>query len=234
MSSRARKKRRKRSPLMSRHDALERKMDNMYTILMEKIEAVQPSENRTHPELDSDDDCLDSGDINSEGSDADSEGQSKTLQRAPQEEVWSSVISTCRLSVVDQAHQYSGQNLNSGTDVHISTNASNPYWSVQLGYHSLSVSRSDSRLFSDGAQDGNLLPEKSARNTVNRSSRSNNLKLADSVDVTLHAFYLPDRYYIIADCLSCGNGLPDWHLKRNVVKKIFKKWGTPQVELMRQ
>ncbi|CAH2037202.1 unnamed protein product, partial [Iphiclides podalirius] len=79
-------------------------------------------------------------------------------------------------------------------------------------------------------RDGNLLPEKSARNTVNRSSRSNNLKLADIVDVTLHAFYLPDRYNIIADCLSCGNGLPDWHLKGNVVKMIFKKWGTPQVE----
>ncbi|CAH2076289.1 unnamed protein product, partial [Iphiclides podalirius] len=56
------------------------------------------------------------------------------------------------------------------------------------------------------------------------------LKLADSLDVTLHAFYLPDRYNIIADCLSCGNGLPDWHLKGNVVKKIFKKWGTLQVE----
>ncbi|CAH2037947.1 unnamed protein product, partial [Iphiclides podalirius] len=177
MNSRARKKRRKRSPLMSRHDALERKMDNMYTILMEKIEAVQPSENRTHPELDSDDDCLGSGDIHS----FPRAGFRKPTQAPTQAK----------------------------------------------------VSRSDSRLFSDGAirqQDGNLLPEKSARNTVNRSSRSNNLKLADSVDVTLHAFYLPDRYYIIADCLSCENGLPDWHLKGNVVKKIFKKWGTPQVE----
>ncbi|CAH2048536.1 unnamed protein product, partial [Iphiclides podalirius] len=51
------------------HDALERKMDIMFTILMEKIEAVQPSVNRTLPELDSDDDCLGSGDINLEGSD---------------------------------------------------------------------------------------------------------------------------------------------------------------------
>ncbi|CAH2037949.1 unnamed protein product, partial [Iphiclides podalirius] len=158
MNSRARKKRRKRSPLMSRHDALERKMDNMYTILMEKIEAVQPSENRTHPELDSDDDCLGSGDIHSfpragfrkptqaPTQAKDSEGQSKTLQRAPQEEVWSSLISTCRLPVVDQAYQYSGQNLNSGTDVLISTNASNPYWSVQLGYHSLSGQWSENQL----------------------------------------------------------------------------------------
>lgn len=57
------------------------------------------------------------------------------------------------------------------------------------------------------------------------------LVLAQSLDATIHSFYLPGRYNSIADCLSRGKVLPDWHIKSEITQKIFRKWGVPQVDL---
>nr|XP_049703865.1 uncharacterized protein LOC126056144 [Helicoverpa armigera] len=57
------------------------------------------------------------------------------------------------------------------------------------------------------------------------------LVLAQSLNATIHSFYLPGRYNSIADCLSRGKALPDWHIKSEITQKIFRKWGVPQIDL---
>lgn len=50
-------------------------------------------------------------------------------------------------------------------------------------------------------------------------------------NITVQSFYLPGRYNSVADSLSRRKTLPDWHLREAVTRKIFSKWGTPQVDL---
>ncbi|XP_058810379.1 uncharacterized protein LOC131675418 [Phymastichus coffea] len=57
------------------------------------------------------------------------------------------------------------------------------------------------------------------------------LQLDDSMNVTLTAAYLPGRYNGIADRLSRKKPIPEWHLLIETRNKIFKKWGTPEIDL---
>lgn len=50
-------------------------------------------------------------------------------------------------------------------------------------------------------------------------------------DITVQSYYLPGRYNSVADSLSRNKVLPDWHLKEEVTRKIFLRWGTPQIDL---
>lgn len=57
------------------------------------------------------------------------------------------------------------------------------------------------------------------------------LLLAESLGLTIHPFFLPGRYNSIADCLSRGKSLPDWHVIDEVTTTIFLMWGIPQIDL---
>lgn len=57
------------------------------------------------------------------------------------------------------------------------------------------------------------------------------LLLAEALSVTIHSFYLPGRYNSIADCLSREKKLPDWHVSDEITRKVFSKWGWPQIDL---
>lgn len=57
------------------------------------------------------------------------------------------------------------------------------------------------------------------------------LKLADSLNIVLSAQYLPGRFNCLADHLSRGRRLPEWHLLPAVTDKLFQYWGTPDVDL---
>lgn len=69
------------------------------------------------------------------------------------------------------------------------------------------------------------------RSLILLKATNNLLALADISDITLHAFYLPGRFNSIADRLSREKLLPDWHLDDETTKKVFLKWGVPQIDL---
>ena len=56
------------------------------------------------------------------------------------------------------------------------------------------------------------------------------LHILDRNNITLSAVYLPGRYNGIADRLSRGKPLPEWHLLPHATKGIFAKWGKPDVD----
>lgn len=57
------------------------------------------------------------------------------------------------------------------------------------------------------------------------------LLLAEQLNVTLSAAYLPGRLNGIADRLSRGKPVPEWQLLGPAKRAIFKKWGIPDVDL---
>lgn len=57
------------------------------------------------------------------------------------------------------------------------------------------------------------------------------LELTEQLNVTLSASYLPGRLNGIADRLSRGRPLPEWHLLPQATEVIFRKWGVPEVDL---
>lgn len=57
------------------------------------------------------------------------------------------------------------------------------------------------------------------------------LRLTHSMDIVLSAHYIPGPYNEVADSLSRGKLLPDWHLSESVTRLIFQRWGTPQIDL---
>lgn len=57
------------------------------------------------------------------------------------------------------------------------------------------------------------------------------LELVDKLRITLTAAYLPGRYNGIADRLSRGRDLPEWHLLPEATHHIFKRWGVPDIDL---
>ncbi|KAL0839475.1 hypothetical protein ABMA28_016184 [Loxostege sticticalis] len=57
------------------------------------------------------------------------------------------------------------------------------------------------------------------------------LHLTDQLNVTLSACYLPGRLNGIADRLSRGRPLPEWHLLPRATEVIFRQWGVPEIDL---
>lgn len=57
------------------------------------------------------------------------------------------------------------------------------------------------------------------------------LTLTSQLGMSLIAHYIPSNYNSIADNLSRQKNIPDWHLSKVATRKIFKVWGTPQVDL---
>lgn len=60
---------------------------------------------------------------------------------------------------------------------------------------------------------------------------SNLLVLAEHLNITLSAAYLPGRYNGIADRLSRNKPVPEWHLLPQAAEAIFKRWGVPVIDL---
>lgn len=56
-------------------------------------------------------------------------------------------------------------------------------------------------------------------------------RLAEDHDILLSARYIPGLYNTIADCLSRRRPLPDWHLQPSVTAPLFRRWGTPAIDL---
>ncbi|XP_057329940.1 uncharacterized protein LOC130670540 [Microplitis mediator] len=57
------------------------------------------------------------------------------------------------------------------------------------------------------------------------------LTLIDELQVSLSAYYLPGRYSGTADQLSRKKALPEWHLLPEATEEVFKRWGTPEIDL---
>lgn len=57
------------------------------------------------------------------------------------------------------------------------------------------------------------------------------LKLAELLRLTLTATYLPGSQKGIADRLSRGRKVPEWHLLPQATEAMFKVWGVPDVDL---
>ncbi|XP_048489159.1 uncharacterized protein LOC125491385 [Plutella xylostella] len=55
--------------------------------------------------------------------------------------------------------------------------------------------------------------------------------LADQLNITINAKYIPGRYNATADSLSRHQELPEWSLSNSVTDMIFNKWGTPEIDL---
>lgn len=55
--------------------------------------------------------------------------------------------------------------------------------------------------------------------------------LSAQMKAQLNVFYIPGRYNTMADRLSRGTALPDWHLSEAVTRQIFQRWGIPQIDL---
>lgn len=50
-------------------------------------------------------------------------------------------------------------------------------------------------------------------------------------NISITAEYLPGRFNDIADGLSRGKKASEWHLKQTALKKVFRRFGTPQIDL---
>ncbi|KAJ0179494.1 hypothetical protein K1T71_005206 [Dendrolimus kikuchii] len=57
------------------------------------------------------------------------------------------------------------------------------------------------------------------------------LKLTELYNITLSATYLPGRLNGIADRLSRGRKIPEWHLLPQATEEIFRRWGVSDVDL---
>ncbi|KOB78557.1 putative transposon Ty3-I Gag-Pol polyprotein [Operophtera brumata] len=57
------------------------------------------------------------------------------------------------------------------------------------------------------------------------------LELASRYQINLVARYLPGRYNDTADGLSRSKELTEWTLSQEILQVIFKKMGTPEVDL---
>ncbi|XP_041972217.1 carboxypeptidase B-like [Aricia agestis] len=57
------------------------------------------------------------------------------------------------------------------------------------------------------------------------------LELTEQLNITLSACYLPGRLNGIADRLSRGRPVPEWHLLSQATEAIFKEWGVPDIDL---
>uniref|UniRef100_A0A0C9Q0M0 Tf2-1_6 protein n=1 Tax=Fopius arisanus TaxID=64838 RepID=A0A0C9Q0M0_9HYME len=55
--------------------------------------------------------------------------------------------------------------------------------------------------------------------------------LLDQYKIHLVPFFLPGVYNTLADRLSRNLPLPDWHLSSAMTGMIFRKWGTPEIDL---
>nr|XP_049703864.1 uncharacterized protein LOC126056143 [Helicoverpa armigera] len=60
---------------------------------------------------------------------------------------------------------------------------------------------------------------------------ANILELAYKNRIETFAHYIPGIYNEIADSLSRQKSLADWYLSDQVTSLLFKKWGTPQIDL---
>lgn len=79
---------------------------------------------------------------------------------------------------------------------------------------------------------GGLYPQR-RRNALTEFSGFN-VQVADAdgpTELCLSAHYLPGRYNCIADHLSRGRRLPEWHLLLVATEQLFNRWGTPDVDL---
>lgn len=57
------------------------------------------------------------------------------------------------------------------------------------------------------------------------------LTMTSQLDITLSAYYIPGPYNEIADSLSRGKLISDWHLSKHITHRIFRKWDIPQIDL---
>ncbi|KAL0809316.1 hypothetical protein ABMA28_011526 [Loxostege sticticalis] len=57
------------------------------------------------------------------------------------------------------------------------------------------------------------------------------LNLTEQLELTLSACYLPGNLNGIADRLSRGRAVPEWHLLPQATEAIFSRWGVPDVDL---
>ncbi|KAJ8708130.1 hypothetical protein PYW08_010496 [Mythimna loreyi] len=55
------------------------------------------------------------------------------------------------------------------------------------------------------------------------------LLLAHRLRIDLLPFYIPGQYNTLADSLSRGKDLPDWHLSDEITAVIFQRMGTPVI-----
>lgn len=78
---------------------------------------------------------------------------------------------------------------------------------------------------------GSLHPQR-GRDEITESSGFN-MQVVDAcrLNIRLSAHYLPGRYNCIADHLSRGRRLPEWHLLPAATRQVFSSWGTPHVDL---
>jgi hypothetical protein len=56
-------------------------------------------------------------------------------------------------------------------------------------------------------------------------------RVTEHLHVTLIARYIPGRYNSTADTLSRSSAQPEWSLNKSALLPIFRKWGTPTVDL---
>lgn len=56
-------------------------------------------------------------------------------------------------------------------------------------------------------------------------------QILDLHNIHIETHYLPGRFNPEADHLSRLSPLPEWHLLPALTKKVFHKWGTPQIDL---
>jgi len=56
-------------------------------------------------------------------------------------------------------------------------------------------------------------------------------RLAEHHQIQLEAHYIHSRYNALTDNLSRQKTVPDWHLTLQVTQNIFRRWGTPDIDL---
>lgn len=56
-------------------------------------------------------------------------------------------------------------------------------------------------------------------------------QILDLYNIHIEVHYLPGRFNPEADHLSRLSPLPEWHLLPQITRRIFHKWGTPQIDL---
>lgn len=56
-------------------------------------------------------------------------------------------------------------------------------------------------------------------------------QILEEYDIQLSPFYMPGKYNYQADHLSRNRVTPEWHLVAHCVEKMFKKFGTPVIDL---
>ncbi|CAK1599031.1 unnamed protein product [Parnassius mnemosyne] len=57
------------------------------------------------------------------------------------------------------------------------------------------------------------------------------LALLDKFNIHLQAQYFPGRFNVEVDALSRQRTCPEWHLTTAATSKIFRMWGTPEIDL---